>query len=123
MKKKGIETETTALTLHGNTALSERKAGGKIDKIVRGHAELFVPKKPFDVIISVFGSTTYTHPSARKEQLLKFAQSLGRGGIMLVCFGIASAEKPGFVGLSKKAQGKAAITGFKNRTGTLYGET
>ena len=86
LAKKGIKSEVIGLSLTKEAELLERESRGEIDRVVVGKAELFVPKKPFDLILSVTGSTTHTLPSARKDHLLKFAHSLSRGGVMLVCF-------------------------------------
>lgn len=86
LKKRGIKTITTALTLHNNPELENSRRAGMINEVVVGNAEFFVPKKPFDAIFSMYGSLGYTLPQLRKEHLLKFAYSLRRGGIMMVGF-------------------------------------
>jgi hypothetical protein len=86
LSRMGITTHTTALTLKTNPQLEKLKQEGAISEIVPGLAEFYIPKKPFDAIISVAGSMTHTPNRITKEHLLKFAYSLKRGGIMLVDF-------------------------------------
>jgi len=66
-----------------NPRLFARKKIKDIDELNRGLAEYFVPKKPVDVIFSLFGSIYYTPKMHEVDHILKFASSLKPGGIML----------------------------------------
>ncbi|MEW6295312.1 MAG: hypothetical protein AB1467_03370 [Candidatus Diapherotrites archaeon] len=92
--EKKVPNKTIALSLFPDDALMARKAGGKIDEVIIGPAEHYVPKKPVDAIISTRGSIAYTAPFIRKDHLLKFAYSLKKGGIMMVNFEVPKELKP-----------------------------
>lgn len=86
LKKYGMNTIVTATSLKTNPQLEHLKKEGKINSIVTGNAEFFVPTKPVDAIISVAGSLQHNIPMITKNHLLKYAYSLKRGGILLMSF-------------------------------------
>ena len=86
LSKAGIKSITTAISLHDYPLLMERQRLGKIDRVAFGNAELFMPEKSQDCIISMMGTLNYTISELRKDTLLKFAHSLTRGGLMMVGF-------------------------------------
>ena len=83
----------------------------EIDEVVLGPAENFIPEKPFDAIISLFGSIHYTLSSLRKEHLLKFAYSLKKGGLMLI--GFEPLEEPFSTAMRKGIERSFAKRGFE----------
>jgi hypothetical protein len=91
----GIRCHTTALSLMIRPKLLEFFRQGKIDEVRPGFAETFVPTKPYDLIVSIYGSphyTTMTHEipdpktgtQLQKNHLLKMAHSLKKGGLLIV---------------------------------------
>jgi hypothetical protein len=84
LSQKGVQTETTALTFESDPGLEARQRKGRIDRLVKGRAEFFMPKKPFDLILSLYGSLWYSPRFVAKDHLLKFATSLEKGGILMV---------------------------------------
>ena len=82
----GIPCEAIALSLGSDPSLKTKLANGKINKIVNGPAELYVPEKPVDLVISFYGSLHYTLEDLKKEHLLKFAHSLRKNGLLLTGF-------------------------------------
>ena len=83
---KGVPSELIALSLLNHPSLVAKRKRGEIDRIVVGPAELYLPKKPADLIVSMYGSIQYAHDLLKKEHVLKFANSLRKGGIMLIGF-------------------------------------
>jgi hypothetical protein len=87
MRKSGVKVNATAIGLAKNPAL-EAQAKKMGIQVYAGPAELFVPKKPVDAIISLFGSI-YFNPAnfnavyLGKEHLEKFAYSLKPNGILM----------------------------------------
>ena len=101
LKRLGISPKTIALALPAEGSLTTdilklREESGSIDKVVLGPAELFVPKEKANVIISLVGSMNHTIDEYRKDNLLKFAYSLKRGGLMMVAFA-KDTHGPGFL--------------------------
>lgn len=88
MKKYGVETKTIALTLAPNEHLESARKSGKINQVISGPAEFFLPKKSVDAIISLAGSIQHTIPVLTKDHFLKFAYSLKRGGVLMMSFHI-----------------------------------
>jgi len=86
LAEKRIPNRTLGLAFEKSPMLAARERKGRIRQIITGPAELFVPNKPVDAIVSFYGSITYALPEMRKEHLLKFAQSLRKGGIMMAGF-------------------------------------
>lgn len=84
LTRTGIPSKTIGLSLGANPELIKKKQAGLIDELVIKPGELFVPKKPVDVIISNFGSIEYAWRGLRKDHILKLAYSLRKGGIMLI---------------------------------------
>ncbi len=95
LKEKGIDTHTTGVDFHYADTLKQMQKYGKIDKVVHGIAEFFTPEKRYHAIFSMMGSVHYTINAFRKDQLLKFASALRKGGIMMVGFQIGNAKEPG----------------------------
>ncbi|MFA6268717.1 MAG: class I SAM-dependent methyltransferase [archaeon] len=89
-KASGIKVNATALTMAKNSVLEERARASGF-KVVTGPAELFVPKKKMDLIISLFGSIYFNATNFRgiylaKDNLEKFAYSLKPNGVLMVAF-------------------------------------
>ncbi|MCX6803040.1 MAG: hypothetical protein NTY48_00545 [Candidatus Diapherotrites archaeon] len=80
----GSAPRITALTLAETPGLSELKRTGVIKELYTGDAELFVPKQPADLIVSLAGSINYHISQVGKDHLLKYAHSLGKNGLMLI---------------------------------------
>ena len=86
LEKLGIGCEAVALAFETSPELEEKVKAGKIDRVVAGPAERFVPKKQVDAVVSYYGSVHYTLEDLKREHLLKFAYSLRKGGLLLVGF-------------------------------------
>lgn len=80
LTRKGIRTETTALSL----TLFEELEKQNIDRVRVGSSESFVPDKKQDLIISFMGTVLYLPQSICKEVILKHAYSLEKGGILML---------------------------------------
>jgi|GEM_PF-6074176 len=85
--KRGIKSETTAITLTESDALKRRKRK-LIDHVFVGSSEEFLPKGKYDAIVSVGGSIHHSHPAILRENLLKYCYALEKGGIALINFRI-----------------------------------
>ncbi len=83
---KGVKCEAVALGIHHTNHLFESVKRGHVDKFVVRPGELFVPSKPVDVVLSVFGSIDYSLREFKKDTLLKFAFSLRPNGLLLAGF-------------------------------------
>lgn len=106
-----IPTHTTALSFKTKTDLETAKRYGWLDEIVEGHSEFFIPKKGYDLIFSIKGSTTYTLPQLRKEHWLKLAHCLNKGGLMLAKFEISLGDThPTLISLSKRTRPEYSTT-------------
>ena len=88
LEGKGLKARAIALTLHTNKELRALEKNKVIDKVVEGKAEEYLPAKEADAIFSLYGSISYAMPAIRKDHLLKFATSLGKGGFMCVGFAL-----------------------------------
>ena len=89
MKRQKIPLHSTALALTPEPELDKLKHEGKIDSVIYGRAELFTPKKKYNLIVSMFGSLIYVPQELRALQFMKYANSLEKGGVMLVGFSAA----------------------------------
>ena len=83
LRPLAFEVEAHATTLTQNKALSELKSKGVIDRVITGPAELHVPSREYDLILSIYGSLHYAYPQIREDHFLKYAHSLRRGGVLL----------------------------------------
>ncbi|MBU2476507.1 hypothetical protein KKG83_03480 [Candidatus Micrarchaeota archaeon] len=88
LNEAGIPNEITALSLTLTPQLKEKHKTGKIDRIVLGPAEFYVLKQEAGVIISISSSPQYTLYELKKNLLLKFANSLTKGGIFISAFSL-----------------------------------
>jgi len=84
LTKKGIKSITTGLAFRNNSKLKAALKAGEIDYIKTGPAELFVPKEPVDAIFSMCGSLNYAKEGMEITHLMKFAQCLKKGGLMMI---------------------------------------
>lgn len=87
LSQNKIPCTTTAISLHDEDTLHQSTFDGNtIDHVHIGPAERYTPTESQDIIISTAGSISYTHPRLRKNQLLKYAESLSKEGILIVGF-------------------------------------
>ncbi|HZX19538.1 MAG TPA: hypothetical protein VFF13_00825 [archaeon] len=94
----GIKTKTTAIDLYNGEKLVERQRRGEIDEVFSGRSEFFLPKEKQDAIFSLAGSINYTINALRKDTLLKYANSLNKGGVLML--GFYFAEEPNIQSLA-----------------------
>ncbi len=80
LNARRIKTETIGISLVRNPQLLSRVTNHEIDRVHWGIAERYVPRKPVDIILSIFGSLCHTFEEVKKDHLLKFAYSLRPGG-------------------------------------------
>ncbi len=94
--ENGIESRTIAVSLRRRKGIEKNLKTGLINEAVYGPAEEFVPKKQADAIFSVLGSIDHVQNLVKKYQLLKYAHSLRKGGIMMLGFCVekAGTHKP-----------------------------
>ena len=85
-QKEGKNTHITALSKANLPKLTILKQKQIINDLLIQSAELFRPKRFFDLIVSLFGPTNYTLPIVRKQHLQKLAHSLSKNGILLLGF-------------------------------------
>lgn len=78
--------QDSELTEKERLDLEQKFDKSKLDLIINARAETFVPKLPQDFVIDFYGGFTYTQPRFRKDLLMKYAESLTKGGIVLVHF-------------------------------------
>jgi len=83
---RGINCETTAISLYMSNWLKIYTEDARIDKTIIDPAEYYAPEKSLDAIFSFFGSIEYSHDLIRKNHLLKYLYSLDHNGILLVGF-------------------------------------
>ncbi|VVB75100.1 Uncharacterised protein [uncultured archaeon] len=81
--KLGLKAQTTGLYVERKNPRLE-KARGQIDELQRGLAEYYVPKKKFDLFVSLAGSIQETLPAHQVNKILKFASAMNPRGLMLV---------------------------------------
>lgn len=84
LNARRIKTETIGISLIRNARLLSRFENQEIDHVHWGIAERYVPRKPVDIIFSIFGSLYHTYKEVGKDHLLKFAYSLRPGGMMIM---------------------------------------
>ncbi len=112
MLSKNIPTNTVALSLTKNPKLLEQKRQKTVDEVFVGLAEKWVPEKPFDLIVSFFGSINYAIPGLQKDHLLKFAHSLKKGGVMIARLDLPEPiQRKAIAGIEKSFEKR----GFKAR--------
>ncbi len=78
-----MKAQTTGLYVERKNPRLER-VRGQIDELHRGLAEYYVPKKKFDLFISLAGSIQETLSAHQVNQILKFASAMNPRGLMLV---------------------------------------
>jgi hypothetical protein len=84
LTSKGVKSEITILDLRKSRELLRHKKRKKIDRIIFGPAELYLPKKPYHTIFSLYGGTSYAPYYVRKSTLLKYCHSLKKGGVFFL---------------------------------------
>lgn len=83
LEKLGVKAHTVGLHAERKNVRMDRQRG-KIDELVRGLAEYYVPKGKFDLVVSLSGSVYYSERHNQADHVLKFASTLNEGGLMLV---------------------------------------
>jgi hypothetical protein len=86
MKRFGIEVHSTAVSMHNTEELNERVQRGVLREVVRQRGEFYIPTKKYHAIFSHIGTLNYTINALKKDTLLKYANSLQKGGLLFVGF-------------------------------------
>jgi 2-polyprenyl-3-methyl-5-hydroxy-6-metoxy-1,4-benzoquinol methylase len=80
-EKKGKTIETSAISL---TPGIKKENTSHLNYLYKQKVQTFVPKKEYDVIISVFGGIHYNIKELDKNTVLKLAHSLSKNGVMFI---------------------------------------
>jgi hypothetical protein len=94
LAEKGINAETTAVSIFGTPELVKKRKKGMVDRLVLAQMERFVPKEKYHLIIGICGAVEYAQwegyaegidrKKLLKELLLKYANSLEKNGTALI---------------------------------------
>ena len=80
LKNKGIESETSAITLTPGVT----RENVSVDLLIKQKSQEFQAFKEYDLITSVFGGVHYNIAELDKNLVLKFSHSLSKNGVFLL---------------------------------------